>query len=228
MTIETPRRIFLLSPASCGGQRARLLFHPRARFDLARELRTAAGVPLGQVFSFLSGLYFRGKLEYACTYARPPDGTPGVFVMTAGEGLCSPQMRVQLDVLERWAAIPIDTGEVRYTEPLLRDARALQKSLRNDSCEVVLLGSVATGKYVDLLQDVFGSRLVFPGEFVGRGDMSRGGLLLRSARDRRELTYLPVAGAVRRGPRPARLVPRPGILGSPPRGAGATPRGVRR
>jgi len=185
-------------------------------------------VPLGHVFSFLSGLYFRGKLEYASTYARPPDGTPGVLVMTAGHGLCSPQMRVQLDVLESWAAIPIDTGEARYTGPLLRDARALRESLGDGACEVVLLGSVATGKYVDLLQEVFDDRLVFPVEFVGRGDMSRGGLLLRSARDRRELAYQPVAGAIRRGPRPARLVPRPGILGGRTSGAGATPRKARR
>jgi len=213
MTPAEPRRIFVLSPASCGGERARLLFDPRARFDLARDLRAAPGVPLGVVFSFLSGLYFRGKLEYARTYARPPARMPGVFVITSGAGLCLPEMQVQLDVLEGWAAIPIDTGETRYTEPLLRDARALASAIDGGRCEVVLLGSVATGKYVDLLQDVFGDRLLFPADFVGRGDMSRGGLLLRSARDRRELGYIPVAGAVRRGSRPPRLVPRPGILG---------------
>jgi hypothetical protein len=205
------RRIFLLSPASCGGQRARLLFNPRARIDLALALRTEAGVPLSQVFSFLSALYFRGKLEYARTYARPPDGSPGVFIVTSGEGLCVPETRVRLDVLERWASIPIDLRERRYTRPLLRDARAIASSIADDHCEVVLLGSVATGKYVDLLQE-FGARLVFPADFVGRGDMSRGGLLLRSARERRELRYVPVAGAVRRGARPPRLVPRPGIL----------------
>jgi hypothetical protein len=71
--------------------------------------------------------------------------------------------------------------------------------------EVVLLGSVATGKYVDPLTEALGERLRFPGDFVGRGDMSRGGLLLRSVRDGRELDYLPVAGSVRRGSRPARL-----------------------
>ena len=207
------RRVFVLSPASCGGERARLLFNPHARFDLARELRTTAGAPLGQVFSFLSGLYFRGKLEYARAFARPPAGVPGVFVITAGEGLCLPEMRVQLDVLERWAGIPIDTGEPRYTQPLLRDARALESAIQGARCEVVLLGSVATGKYVDLLQDVVGDLLHFPVDFVGRGDMSRGGLLLRSARDGRELGYAPVAGSTRRGSRPPRLVPRPGILG---------------
>jgi hypothetical protein len=146
------RRIFLLSPASCGGQRARLLFNPRARIDLALALRTEAGVPLSQVFSFLSALYFRGKLEYARTYARPPDGSPGVFIVTSGEGLCVPETRVRLDVLERWALIPIHLRERRYTRPLLRDARAIASSIADDHCEVVLLGSVATGKYVDLLQ----------------------------------------------------------------------------
>jgi hypothetical protein len=214
VTDGAPRRIFLLSPASCAGQRARLLFNPRADFELARAVRTSAGVPLGQVFSFLSGLYFRGKLEYASTWASPPDGTPGVFVMTAGDGLCLPQTRVGIDVLERWAATPIDVREPRYTGPLLRDARTLASSIGGGACEVVLLGSVATGKYVDLLQEVFGTRLLFPVEFVGRGDMSRGGLLLRSARDRRELLYQPVAGAVRHGARPPRLVPRPGIVGA--------------
>jgi hypothetical protein len=213
MSTGPPRRIFVLWPASCGGERARLLFAPGARFELARALRAAPGVPLGLVFSFLSGLYFRGKLEYARTYARPPAGMPGVFVITSGAGLCLPEMHVQLAVLEVWAAIPIDTGETRYTEPLLRDARVLAAAMSDGRCEVVLLGSVATGKYVDLLQDVFGDRLLFPADFVGRGDMSRGGLLLRSARDRRELGYIPVAGAVRRGSRPPRLVPRPGILG---------------
>jgi hypothetical protein len=40
---------------------------------------------------------------------------------------------------------------------------------------------------------------------VGGGDMSRGGLLLRCVRAGRELVYVPVAGALRRGGRPARL-----------------------
>jgi hypothetical protein len=68
-----------------------------------------------------------------------------------------------------------------------------------------LLGSIATGKYSDLLLDIFGDRLLFPTEFVGRGDMSRGGLLLRCVREERELAYQPVIGAVRHGKRPPRL-----------------------
>jgi hypothetical protein len=67
---------------------------------------------------------------------------------------------------------------------------------------------VATGKYVDVLLEVMGERLLFPVDFVGRGDMSRGGLLLRAAEQGRELHYEPVAGAVRRGRRPPRLAPK--------------------
>ncbi len=208
MSTTDRARIFLLSPASCGGERARQLFDARARFPLARALRTDAGVALGEVFSFISALYFRGKLEYARTYARPPAGLPGVFVITAGEGLQVPERRICIDVLERWAAVPIDVAEARYADPLCRDAGALADALREPT-DVVLLGSVATGKYVDLLQRVFEARLQFPRDFVGRGDMSRGGLLLRSARAGRELTYVPVDGAIRRGVRPPRLVPRP-------------------
>ena len=73
--------------------------------------------------------------------------------------------------------------------------------------EIVLLGSVATGKYVDVLLDVVGERLLFPTDFVGRGDMSRGGLLLRKAAEGVELEYVNVAGAVRHGPRPPKLPP---------------------
>jgi hypothetical protein len=73
----------------------------------------------------------------------------------------------------------------------------------------VLLGSIASAKYVDVLEPVFRSRLLFPSEFVGRGDMSRGGLLLRCVRAGLELTYGPVIGAVRTGVRPPRLAPLP-------------------
>jgi len=71
----------------------------------------------------------------------------------------------------------------------------------------VLLGSIASGKYVDVLHAIFGARLLFPSDFVGRGDMSRGGLMLRCASSGDELPYVPVAGAVRHGVRPPRLDP---------------------
>ena len=44
----------------------------RATFDLAVRLRGPGGAALGEVFSFMSGLYFRGKLAYARTFPAPP------------------------------------------------------------------------------------------------------------------------------------------------------------
>ena len=69
----------------------------------------------------------------------------------------------------------------------------------------MLLGSIATGKYADVLLDILGDRLLFPPSFVGRGDMSRGGLLLRCVRAGMELPYEPLRGAIRHGPRPPKL-----------------------
>ena len=197
-------RVFLLSPAHCGGERARLLFDPRARFDLARRLRRGDGPPLGEVFAFLSGLYFRGKLAYALAFARPPTATAGLYVITPTDGLCAADEPVDVPRLQRFASVDIAAGDVRYHGPLARDAGRLAAAL-GPGAEVVLLGSVATGKYVEPLARAFGDRLRFPSAFVGRGDMSRGGLLLRSVRSGVELEYVAVAGTVRRGARPPRL-----------------------
>jgi hypothetical protein len=202
--MSVPERVFLLSPAHCGGERAGLLFREGAAFDLARRVRRPPGVPLGEVFSFLSGLYFRGKLAYAQTFARPPAGLAGVYVITPNEGLRRADEPVDLARLRAFAQVDIDADDVRYHRPLRRDARRLAAALA-PSAEAILLGSVATGKYVDPLTEALGDRLRFPSDFVGRGDMSRGGLLLRCVRAGRELAYVSVAGAERRGSRPARL-----------------------
>ncbi|MFL5469559.1 MAG: hypothetical protein ACJ8AE_07200, partial [Gemmatimonadaceae bacterium] len=146
------RRIFLLSPASCGGKRAALLFNKRAEFTVAERVRSDEGAPLGEVFSFLSGLYFRGKLNYARAFENPPPRrAAGVHIITPTDGLCSPGMMVTLGDLERFANVPIDAEESRYRVPLERDANQLAERI-GPKCQVVLLGSVATGKYVDVLE----------------------------------------------------------------------------
>src|SRR3989442_15439731 len=66
-----PGPLFRRSPPSCAGERAQLLFSPRASFDLALRLRTPGGAPLGEVMSFVSGLYFRGKLTYPARFGVP-------------------------------------------------------------------------------------------------------------------------------------------------------------
>lgn len=192
--------MFLLSPANLSGERAQLIFNDRAGFALARQIRTPAGAPLGDVFSFVSGLYFRGKLTYAQAFGAPPPGLPGALVITAGEGLRYPEEAVTIDRLRRWADVPIDTAEPRYLQPLVVHAEALARATAS-SCEFVLLGSIASAKYVDPFLRAFGERLLFPSDFVGRGDMGRGALLLRAARAGRELPYVPVAGARVHGPR---------------------------
>jgi hypothetical protein len=197
-------RIFLLSPASCHGRRTQFLFNDHAQFDLALSIRQPGGVSLGEVFSFLSGLYFRGKLTYASAFARPPQGLPGALIITPSRGLVPPETMVGLNDLAEFARVPIDLSERKYRRPLERTTRDIARQLPA-TCEVVLLGSVATDKYLTPLTDAFGDRLRFPAEFVGRGDMSRGGLMLRCVDDLQELTYIPLAGAVRHGARPPRL-----------------------
>jgi hypothetical protein len=202
-TRSAPERVFLLSPANAGGVRARMILSDRARFDLAMRLR-GEGVPLGEIFSFISGLYFRGKLAYARAFAGSGSGEPRAFVITAGGGLIPPETAITIDQLKTISAVPIAANEARYRVPLERDARKLLSRI-GPAGEVVLLGSVATPKYVDPLLAIFGERLMFPAEFAGRGDMSRGGLLLRCARSGQQLTYVPVATAIRHGPRPPKL-----------------------
>ena len=185
-------RIFLLSPAHCGGKRAGYLLDDRARFPLAQRIRDQ-GITLGEAFSFLSGLYFRGKLAYATRFARPAGRTDAVQVITANRGLLPVGTVIGVDDLRAFAGVDIHQDDPRYRAPLERDLERLSAG----KPEIVLLGSIATAKYVDVLTEALGERLLFPAEFVGRGDMSRGALLLRASREGRELACIPVAGAVR-------------------------------
>ncbi|MEY2480349.1 MAG: hypothetical protein QOI04_1276 [Verrucomicrobiota bacterium] len=205
--VRNNHRIFLLSPAFAGGRRAQMLLSERAQFDLAKKLRSEEGATIAEVFTFLSGLYFRGKIAYANAFARPMNGGCAVFVITPTRGLVDAQTRIGLADLREFAEVDIDEENPRYRKPLARDARRLAKKLAADA-DVVLLGSIATKKYVDLLLENFQERLRFPSDFVGRGDMSRGGLLLRCAVDRQELNYACVAGAIVKGKRPPKLSPR--------------------
>jgi len=196
-------QIFLLSPANLAGIRAGYLLRANAELELARRLRQQAAT-LGELFSFISGLYFRAKLAYARAFAAPPTDTLGSFVITSTAGLLAPDTVVSLDQLREWATGDIDAGLNSYRAPLDRDCNLLFQTL-GDSCDVVLLGSIATSKYVQPLLEIFGDRLYFPTEFVGRGDMSRGGLMLRSVEERKELAYVPVLNAIRHGKRPEKL-----------------------
>ena len=206
-----PSRIFLLSPANCNGIRAKQVLSPKATFELAVSLRSRRGAMLGDVFAFISGLYFRGKLTYAMRFAAPPDPDNevvglGVQIITPNAGLRSADVYVNHKAVTAFATGDVHQSNESYRRPLEKSACALLREIGPD-CEVVLLGSVASPKYVDVLTAIFGDRLLFPIDFVGRGDMSRGGLLLRQARDGVELPYVPVRGAVVHGARPPKLPP---------------------
>jgi hypothetical protein len=192
--------IFLLSPAFCGGRRAAILLNPRSPAVTSQALRQG-GLTLGDAFAFMSGLYFRGKLAYATRFGQ-------AYVITPTRGLQPPSMAFSLALLREFAVGEVSLDNPIYRTALERDVRTIAKQLKRDS-QVVLLGSVASGKYVDILLPLLGERLRYhPTSFVGRGDMSRGGLLLRSAASGDELEYGPLTAGVRpRGPRPPKLDP---------------------
>ena len=190
--------MFLLSPAFCGGRRASILLNAQSQAVTVLEFRSGK-MSLGRAFAFMSGLYFRGKLTYAERFGEP-------LVITPTRGLQPPSRPFNLELLREFAVGDVSLDNPEYRRALTRDATALSR--RIGDAHVVLLGSVASGKYVDVLLPIFGDRLRYPVDFIGRGDMRRGGLLLRSAASGVELTYQPLTAGVRpRGPRPPKLDP---------------------
>lgn len=174
-----------------------MLLNDEADFALARRIREGPGAPIGEVFSFLSGLYFRGKLAYAARFGRPGDG---IHVITTDRGLLPIETLITADDLRSFSELAIDIHDARYRIALERDLRLL----RGD--RVVFLGSIATRKYLGILFDILDDRLYYPASFVGLGDMSRGAMLLSAVRTGQELKYLPAAqlpAEVRRGHRHA-------------------------
>src|SRR5215212_76895 len=148
-----------------------MVLSDRAQFDVATRLRSGSGVAIGEVFAFVSGLYFRGKLAYALEFAQPPEpGAPltgsGALVITPTAGLRAVETAITIEALRAFGQVDIASNDPRYRTPLVASARALDEEI-GPECEVVLLGSIASAKYVDVLIDVFGDRLLFPMEFVG-------------------------------------------------------------
>jgi hypothetical protein len=182
-------RIFLLSPANASGIKGQRLLNPRGESELALRLRDA-GAPLGEVYRFISSLYFRGKLDYAEKFQNPPRGVAGVHIIT-GAGLMLPETVITLSDLRRISATSIDAKNSHYRLPLDMDLLRLRE-LVGDETDVILLGSVATSKYITPIRGVFGERLLFPRDFLGLGDMSRGSILLRCCAQGAELAYLSV------------------------------------
>ena len=203
MEVENPRpRIFLLSPASTEGLRAQQLTSPQARFGAAERYRSPEGVTIAEAFTFMSSLYFRGKIGYARHFAAPPPelalGTPddGILVIAPGFGLVPPSWRITPEEMKKLRRTPVDLKSRAYCAPMKKHVEQLRDLA--PTAWVVLLGSVATGKYVDLLLPALGDRLLFPRDFAGAGDMKRGGMMLRAVREDQELAYVTLAAPRRR------------------------------
>jgi hypothetical protein len=200
-------RIFILSPAQTSGKRALMAMNPQAQFPIAQKLRQPTGVRIGELFSFCSSLYFRGKLAYANRFANPAAGVENCYIITSTRGLVAPYFAVTAAIIREFTDVPIDLADDRYRLALHQSASQLRYQL-GDNFQVVLLGSIATEKYSAVLSECFGKHLAFPRDFLGRGDMSRGGLMLRAVAAGEELEYQPLAAAAsRRGKRPPKLGP---------------------
>ncbi len=179
-----PSTVFLLSPANTSGLRAKQLTSPSSIFEAAQLYRSDEGVPIALAFAFMSALYFRGKITYALHFAE----IENIRVIAPGFGLVPPDWRINPERMKTMSKTPVDVRRRNYRKPLERDALELAEQI-DAGAQVVLLGSVASGKYVDILWPIFGSRLRFPSAFAGLGDMARGGLMLRAVRADRELAY---------------------------------------
>ena len=178
--------------------RAQFLLRPKSPFPLALRFHRE-GASLADVFTFASGLYFRGKIAYARHFADPKRGDL-VRVITSNAGLLDPDLRIGPRELLAYGLTDIDPADPDYHLPLQRDARKLARKI-GAAGQAILLGSIATPKYRQALLEIFGTRLYFPSDFVGRGDMSRGALLLRAVRADHELPYQGVADATLTGRR---------------------------
>jgi len=193
-TTGAGERVYLLSPAHAGGKRAAMLLNCNAKFEMAQRLRTT-GVPIGEMYSFMSPLYFRGKLAYAMTFANAPSGSPASLVITPTRGLVRPETIVKLGDVSELQNERLVAENPRYRDALERDLRRLSEVIGR-SVHVVLLGSIATRKYIPLLAEILGDRLIVPHKFIGLGNMSRGALLLQCSRDGCELEYISASQAL--------------------------------
>jgi hypothetical protein len=181
---EMAGKVFLLSPANASGTRAKQLMSPRAQFPTAQRFR-AGEVMIAEAFAFMSALYFRGKIAYALHFG----GVENSYIIAPGFGLVPPTWTLDEARMKKMSQTDVDVKNRTYVKTLRDTANKLAGNI-DDDAEVVLLGSVASGKYVDILLPIFGDRLRFPHAFAGLGDMSRGGLMLRAVRANRELEYV--------------------------------------
>lgn len=185
--------IFLLSPANVNGRRAEHFTRKGASGALALGYQ-AGELAIDEAFAYISALYFRGKVAYAREFGSGRGEVSGAQIIVPGFGLVPFGWVLDAERMKKLRRTSVDAATPAYRKPLERSVRALASELRGDD-RVVLLGSLATGKYLDVLVPLLGERLMYPALFAGTGDMRRGALMLRAAAARAELAYEPVVAA---------------------------------
>jgi hypothetical protein len=137
-----------------------MLLREQADFDLAVKLRQGTAT-IGEIYTFMSGLYFRGKMAYAEAFRAAPPGIPPGVVIVPGVGLVPPETAVDVGQLRTVADVPVDEGNHVYRSALLRAARLLDE-YAGSACSYVLLGSIASGKYTGRSLRFLASASCFP------------------------------------------------------------------
>src|SRR5690349_23922020 len=119
-------RVFLLSPARLGGPRSLLLMREEAAFDLAVRLRSGTAT-IGEIYAFISGLYFRGKVAYTEAFGSAPQGVPAAMVIVPGRGLLPLDTPLSHTELRAISEVAIDVESAAYSAPFLRDLALLDQ-----------------------------------------------------------------------------------------------------
>jgi len=166
---------------------------PHSRRGSVKRVR-----PSARCSASSSGLYFRGKLTYSRMFGRVLVITPGP--RAARRGRDPDARRLARDRGDR-----ITSEDPRFREPLERDAVELGARL-DGADRVVLLGSIANGKYVGPDRAPSRREALFPRRSWTRRHEPRRAPPPLPCVDRHELDTSD-RGAVRRGPRPPRLTP---------------------
>jgi hypothetical protein len=142
--VSLPGRIFLLSPAKAGGPRYSMLTREQADFDVARRLREGVAT-IGEVYSFISGLYFRGKMMYAEAFRAAPAGVPAVLVMVPGAGLVPPETIIDAGQLRAIAGISVAEDNPEFRDPC-DDSRQIAGRARRKGLRLRVAGQCSERK----------------------------------------------------------------------------------
>ena len=89
-----------------------MLLRPQAPSDLASRLRERK--PIGEVYAFISGLYFPGKIAYADAFASPPEGAPPALIIIPDVGLAPPDAVLDTEQLSSIGEVSVENSPAGF------------------------------------------------------------------------------------------------------------------